>query len=531
MQRLTDTYQGSWILCNEESFSFRLLYHCHETMIQGDAILNENKSSYRNFIMAAVFISTFMTSVETTIITTALPTIISSLNGLAVQSWVAAAYLLTTALSTPIYGKVSDRFGRKPVYIIGLILFTTGSLLCGLSPNIYTLILFRGVQGLGAGAIMPITFTIIADLFSYAKRSNMLALNNTAWGISALLGPLIGGFIVDQLNWHWVFFINVPLGVIVFSIVWFAYSETATVTKGVVRTPIDLKGIISLSVFLLLLLLFFQQLASSTVNFWLTGGCLAIALLALGVFGVTEKKTIDPIVPLILFKNPTFTIQILTALLLSGIQIGFQNYFPMWLQSIYQASASVAGLAVTPSPILWLIASFFVGGLVKRYAPKHIAVPIIFVQLMFYVPLAFVGSNFPQFMFYVIAGITGVSLGVVITMNTLISQRVVPGENLGTASSMLTLGRTLGQTVATGVFGLVFNFAINTHVREHHQISLRAVNRYISSGRSSSSPATTIHALNSIVLSGMHAVFGVVLVAFVLVIVLNICDKNRSVIE
>ena len=172
------------------------MFHGYRTTVQGDGVLIQVKKTRLGLIMLAIFISTFMTSVETTIITTSLPTIISELRGLSVQSWVFAAYLLTTALSTPVYGKIADRVGRKVVYILGITLFTIGSMLCGFSPNIYTLIIFRAIQGLGAGAVMPITFTIIADLFSYEKRANMLALNNTAWGISALLGPILGDLLL-----------------------------------------------------------------------------------------------------------------------------------------------------------------------------------------------------------------------------------------------------------------------------------------------------------------------------------------------
>ncbi len=482
------------------------------------------KKTRLGLIMLAIFISTFMTSVETTIITTSLPTIISELRGLSVQSWVFAAYLLTTALSTPVYGKIADRVGRKVVYILGITLFTIGSMLCGFSPNIYTLIIFRAIQGLGAGAVMPITFTIIADLFSYEKRANMLALNNTAWGISALLGPILGGFIVDRLNWHWVFFINVPFGILVLIVITFGYHEAK---RNQLKQPIDFKGIITLSLLLFLALMIFQGMGNPRINWYLTG--LEIVLLAiLATFFIqVEHHAEDPVIPLKLFTNHLFTIQILTALLLSGIQIGFQTYFPIWLQSIYKVSASVAGLAVTPSPVLWLIASFFVGSLVKRYAPKKIVIPIVTIQMLFYVPLAFASVSFPKFLFYIIAGITGIALGIVITMNTLISQRVVPESNLGTASSMLTLGRTLGQTVVTGIFGLIFNLAVNIQVKNHSSISLGQVNMYVSSGSGGKAQAAS-KILNQVVLNGMHAVFIAVLIIFIITIVLNISDKNNG---
>lgn len=221
---------------------------------------------------------------------------------------------------------MADRLGRKIVYVIGLILFTSGSLLCGLSSNIYILIVFRALQGLGAGAIMPITFTIIADLFTYEKRSKMLALNNTAWGISALAGPILGGFIVDRLDWHWVFFINVPLGILVLAIILISYHETKRTSK---KVPVDLQGALALSLLLFFLLLLFQGLSNSTINVTSTIIELVILVALLFLFTRAERRAIDPIIPLELFSNRVFTVQILTALLLSSIQIGFQTYFPM----------------------------------------------------------------------------------------------------------------------------------------------------------------------------------------------------------
>ncbi len=294
--------------------------------MEEDVFLTKVNKSNLSLVMIAIFIATFMTSVETTIITTALPTIISKLNGLSVQSWVFAMYLLTTSVSTPIYGKLSDRVGRKPIFVVGLLVFSIGSLLCGIASNIYLLIFFRAIQGIGAGAIMPITFTIIADLFEYDRRSNMIALNNTAWGISALLGPLIGGFIVDKLNWHWVFFINVPLGIFVLTLVTFGLKENKREQSN---EPIDFKGMFSLSIVLVTLLMILQIFGSNNIKnvYLIILGIIFVS--SLFIFFFSEKQAIDPIIPLKLFKNQLFTIQILTALLLSGIQIGFQTYFPI----------------------------------------------------------------------------------------------------------------------------------------------------------------------------------------------------------
>lgn len=483
------------------------------------------KKSNLVLIMTAIFTATFMTSVETTIITTALPTIISKLHGVSLQSWVFSVYLLITAISTPIYGKFSDQIGRKPVFLTGLFFFTIGSFFCGISPSMPLLIASRIIQGIGAGAIMPITFTIIADLFTYEKRANIMALNNTAWGVSALAGPLIGGFIVDRLNWHWVFFINVPLGVIVILLVIFGYNDQKIVTG---RKYIDIPGITSLSASLISLLLLFQNLSNHASSRLLEFSLLLVFIATSSIFLAVEKKSVDPLIPLSLFKNSTFTAQILTALFLSGAQIGFQVYFPIWLQAIYRAPASVAGLAITPSPVMWLIASFFVGKLIKRWAPRQIILLVTSVLLITYIPLVFSNQNFNIIFFYVIAGITGASLGIVITTNTVIAQKLVPEENVGLASSMLTLGRTLGQAIMTGMYGLIFNLSLSGQLDKHHGLSLSQVNKFINSNSQGNINNSVRESLNYILLTTLHNIFYLVIVMFILTIIVNFFDKQKK---
>ena len=490
--------------------------------------MQENRiTNNKNFIMMAILIATFMTSVETTIITTALPTIVSQLNGISLQSWVFATYLLLTAVTTPIYGKFADRIGRKPVFLTGLIIFTIGSFLCGVSNNMTILIIFRALQGIGAGAIMPITFTMIADLFDYQKRSKMLAMNNTAWGISALLGPLLGGYIVDKLSWHWVFFINVPIGILVILIISFKYKEKR---KKHIKRPLDIKGILSLSGLLILVLTFFQTLSQANVSSIQMLVILFLIVMFVIAFIIFERQASDPIIPFTLFHNRLFSIQITTALLLSAIQIGFQTYFPMWLQSIYKTTATVGGLSVSPSPIFWLLSSFFVGTLVKRRSPKYITLPLIALMMVAYLPLLFIDSRFNQTIFFVISGITGVTLGITITMNTLVAQRIVPEESLGTASSMITLGRTLGQTLAAGTFGLVFNMSLNSGLKKHATVDQNMIDQSIKGVYQSPSIADE-DTINQIILTGMHTVFSVALILFVIVLIVNLADRNREVIK
>ncbi len=162
----------------------------------------------------ALFIATFMSAVEGTIVSTAMPTIVGDLHGVSLMNWVFSIFLLTNAIATPIYGKLADQLGRKKVFIFGVLVFTIGSMFSGLSDSMGILIIWRAVQGIGAGVIMPVSFTIVADMYSFEKRAGIVGLLGSAWGIASIVAPLLGGFIVDNLSWHWIFFVNVPIGLL-----------------------------------------------------------------------------------------------------------------------------------------------------------------------------------------------------------------------------------------------------------------------------------------------------------------------------
>lgn len=471
----------------------------------------------RLWIMLAIFVATFMTSVEVTIVTTALPEIIAALHGLKYQSWIMSSYLLTTAISTLIYGKLADTYGRKLLFKLGVVLFTVGSLLSGLAPNIFGLILARSLQGCGAGAVIPLTFTIIADLYSFKERARVLAFTNTAWGLSALIGPLLGGFLVERLSWHWVFFVNVPLGVFVWLVITIFYQDRYQQSANF---NFDLVGCCWLAASLTCLLFGIQLLQNQPIL-----GSTVIILAGLGSwhFIRQEKKAAYPLLPLQIFNNQTFNVQIITATILSGVLIGYQVYFPIWLQSIYQANATKAGLVVTSSSVMWLATSLAVGPLLNKFSPRRIALSVIFLQAFSYLSLLFVGSQPNDWIFYLIAAISGGGMGIVVTMNIMLSQQLVTKKLIASASALITLGRSLGQTVMTGIYGAVFNTILSLDL----PLSLQKnANQVISGRRTGLTNHELAIIINSLLLA-LHVVFGVVLVLFILVLICNWLDPNH----
>lgn len=512
---------------------------------------NRNNRTRIPLLLAAILVATFMTSIEVTIVTTALPTISEDLRGLSQQNWVFTMYLLTTAISTPIYGKLSDQLGRRPIFITGVTLFAIGSGLCGLATTMPMLIAFRALQGLGAGAVLPVTFTIIADVFPLGDRSKIIALNNMAWGVSALLGPLVGGFIVDQISWHWIFFINVPLGVVALVLILIGYHE-APRTQAQVQAPaahedptatqarssrkahrfilasLDLPGIITLILTLSSFLLALQWLGQGNVNPAIIAAVTVIFVASAVAFVHIEKRAPSPVIPLDLFRNKTFAVQVITASMLNGLQIGFQVYFPMWTQAIYHTPPSVAGLIITPSSILWLIASFLVGASMRRFPPRTIAIPVAIIQMVFYGFMIFAGIGFPIVMFYIVSGVGGFGLGLTITMNTIVGQAVVPERYVGTASSSLTLGRTLGQTLMTGIFGLIFNVTIAGQIAQHPALNTDIINNAITTTSGQKLDAATQGLVDNALLSAFHLIFATVVALYVVVIVANLFDPMRT---
>ncbi|MQS44564.1 MDR family MFS transporter [Companilactobacillus mishanensis] len=482
--------------------------------------------SHLMIVTVAIFIATFMTAIEGTIVSTAMPTIIGSLHGVSLMNWVFSIYLLMTAVSTPIYGKLSDMIGRKPVFMFGLGLFVVGSVLCSMSNSMLTLILARVVQGLGSGAIQPLTFTIIADIFPLDKRAKVLGLNGSSWGIAAVIAPLLGGFIVEKLSWHWVFLINLPIGIITIGLIWVFFKGDK---KKIGKVKIDYAGTSLLILVLLPIMLALQYIGvgSPLVPIGLT----LVSIIALFIFIHVEKRVDDPIMPLNLFKNKTFVIQNIIALLISGFLIGFEAYIPTWMQGILGLSPSMGGFAVTPSSVVWIFGSFWAGSLLKKYAPNR----IIYISLVFLAianaALLFAQVGTPFVYFLSLAAVAGLGFGLTITTTTVTAQTVVPSENIGVATSFNTLLRTIGQSLMVSVYGIVLNTALANGAAENKKITVDMMNKLIDPQTASQLPPELLPKMKEILFSGLHNIFVASAILLVVALVLNAFEiKNNRIL-
>lgn len=411
-------------------------------------------------VTIAVFVATFMTAIEGTIVTTAMPTIVGSLHGIEIMNWVFSIYLLTNAMFTPICGKLADKIGRRSIFIFGTLVFIIGSAMCGFSNTMLTLIISRAIQGIGAGAMMPVALTILADMYSAEKRAKMLGLNSTAWGIASVVGPLTGGVIVDTIGWHWIFFINVPIGLVLIGLVSYYLVEEKQEKNN---KKMDIQGSLFLMTMLLTLLLAFQFLSESGFDLKVIG-MLGATILSIFLFIRAEKNAEDPVISLELFSSRIFIVVNLVAALISGFLMAVEVYIPMWMQGVLGYKAGLGGLVLAPLSILWVYGSSLVGRWMVQHSMKTVLLRTLGIALIGGVSLLVIPMKMPFIVFLVISGITGIGVGGTIVATTVQAQNSVEMDQLGVATSFNTLSKTIGQTVMVSVFGLILNTITRTEL-------------------------------------------------------------------
>ncbi|MDU7063429.1 MAG: MDR family MFS transporter [Lactobacillus paragasseri] len=482
----------------------------------------QNRSNTK-IVTIAIFLTTFMTAIEGTIVSTAMPTIVSDLNGLEIMNWVVSTFLLMTAVSTPIYGKLADSIGRKPVFLFGIAVFVVGSALCGIAQNMVELILFRVIQGLGSGAVQPVAVTIIADLYTLEKRAKMLGLNSGFWGVASVIAPLLGGFIVQHLSWHWIFYINVPLGIIAFLLVVFFLKERKTSSNS----TLDLKGTTCLVIFLLALMVFLQELENGLTIVLL--GLVVIIIVSAIIFFKAEKRAKDPIMPLDMLSSKEFTMINLITLLISGVVIGFEFYIPTWMQGINATSASVAGFAVTPSSLMWIVGSFLIGGMLGRWGIKKTYDYMLLILIVADLALILVPIYTSFWIFCLIAAFNGTAFGAITTASQVRSQVLVGHDKIGVATSFNTLMKYLGQTMMVSIYGITFNVVVAKQLSHHPNLTQKMMNDIVSADKAKHLAANLIPSLRQVLLSGLKSVYVVSLIVIVLSLILNQLYKQKKI--
>ncbi|UQS86757.1 MFS transporter [Nicoliella spurrieriana] len=485
----------------------------------------DNNETNRLIVTIALFMGTFLSAIEGTIVSTAMPTIVGELKGVSLMNWVFSIYLLTSSIATPIYGKLSDQIGRKRVLMSGLGVFTIGSLLSGLATSMPSLIIWRAIQGIGAGVILPVAYAIIADIYPFAKRSKVIGLNGAAWGISAVIAPLFGGFIVDTFNWRWIFFLNVPIGLIIMGMIMLAL-ESDSERK---HANIDYLGIVYLVVIILSIMFMIQligdrQVRLSRIAFWF------VALFVSFILFIRHEHSFpEPIIPMGMFRHRSFVAQNLVTFFISGFVMCIEVYVPNWIQGLMGMKASMAGLAITPSSILWFGGSIISGWLIIRLHSRDVTTVGICLVLAGAIGFIMMPQTASFNRLVLVASVCGLGFGIATTNPTVVIQDKVKDENVGAATSFNVLCRTLGQTMFIVIFGIFMNTSLRVGTLQVSGTSVKMINKLMNPEAAETLPAKLIPNLKDILYNALHNVFLVGFIIVGLALIINVFYRKKDV--
>lgn len=425
----------------------------------------DTKKSNTKLVIAGLLLGLFMAALDQTIVSTAMTKIIQKLGGLDKFVWVYSAYMIAMVVSTPIFGKLSDMYGRKRFFLSGLLLFMVGSILCGTATNMDQLIIYRAIQGIGGGALMPIVFTIIYDLFPQEKRGKMMGLFGAVFGVSSVFGPIMGGLITDNISWRWIFYINVPIGILAFLFIFQAYHES----KNHRKQSVDWVGAILLTG-TILCLMFGLELGGSegwawgswnTVSLFVASGVLLV------IFLLLERIAKDPIIQLSLFKKRLFTSSMMISLLYGGVMIAAATYIPIFIQGVFHKTATETSSVLTPM-MLGVVASSQIGGrIVNRFRYRDVMIVSALFLLVGTSLLGFaMDTSTSRLVITLFMIVVGLGMGVSFSLLNISTLNAVPPQYKGSASSLITFFRTIGSALGVTVLGALQKHAFQTGVTE-----------------------------------------------------------------
>lgn len=488
----------------------------------------------RMLVLIALMLTMALTAMDATIVATAIPTIVRDLGGFALFPWVFSIYLLTQAAMTPIYGKLADLYGRKPILVVGAIIFLLGSALSGASWSMVTLIIFRGLQGVGAAAIQPIVITLVGDLFSIEERAKMQGYLSSVWGLSAIIGPAIGGFFVQFASWRWVFYINIPIGVAALIALGVFLHERVEHKKH--KIDFAGSGILMLGIGLIITGLLEGSVDwpwLSVPSFLVIGG----GILLLCLFILVERRAKEPVLPIWVFNRRVLLAANLGSLGIGVITIGLSSYYPTYLQGVLHQIPLVAGFALACMSIGWPLASAFSGRLYLKIGFRNTAILGASVTMAAGIGFSTLGLHSSVVLAAFFSFLTGVGLGLGSTSLVVLIQSIVPWNRRGVVTGANMFTRQLGSTLGVAVYGTLVNAALAQSFKHppkaiatHLPHNLNAAS--LALGTLPNVPHDVLGFVNRALNSGIHRVFlGVLIVASGTFLVEWLLPKHAEPIE
>ncbi|GGM18378.1 MFS transporter [Paraliobacillus quinghaiensis] len=486
----------------------------------------QSKQTHRPLVLTALVIAMFMGAIEGTIVATAMPNIVSDLGGFSLYSWVFSSFLLMQAVTTIIYGKLADLYGRKPIFVIGVVIFLIGSILCGLAPTMTMLIVFRIIQGIGAGAIHPIVSTMVGDMYTIEERAKIQGYLASVWGISSVIGPLLGGFIVQFADWSWIFWMNIPLGIIgLIGVLLFFHEEVTKEKKSIDYIGAGLFFITISSLVIVLV----QGGSAWDWNSLQIISLISTFIVGTGLFIWQETRAKVPMMPLYLWKNKLITVANLATLTSGMIILGLSSFLPTYVQGVMGYSPIIAGFTLSTLSLGWPIAATLAGHLVLKIGFRRTAIlgglALLLGGTLFLNLDPGKGPIYAGFSSFVV----GIGMGLTSTTFIVAIQNSVDWKMRGAATSLNMFMRIIGSTVGAAVLGGILNQRTNQLLTSQGaDLSIGNTDVLLDETSRSQLPQDVLELLQGTLSTAFHSVFiGVFIIALISFIFTLLFPKNK----
>ncbi len=426
------------------------------------------KKTQIKVVMAGLMIGLLVAALDNSIMGTAMPKVISNLGGMAYYVWPFTIYMLTSTIAIILFGKLSDLYGRKKILIAGIVLFVVSSILCGISQNMVELIIFRGIQGIGGGILITIPFIVVAEIFPPRQRGKYTGILASVFGLSNVLGPILGGLITDFMGWRWVFFVNIPVGILAITMLSMYFPHIEQVVREKI---IDYVGIISLTASLSSLFLVLTYIRDPSLPWFATTLLFIFSAVMLVAFIYIERKAVEPILPMHLFKISVFNVSAMAMLLSSAVMFCAILYIPLFVQGVMGISASGSGALITPMLLSLTIASIMTGQVIAktgRYKKLGILAFTLITLGMGLLSTMTPRTGIIEILVY--ATILGIGSGMMYPVFNVAVQNAVKRCDIGIVTASSQFFRNIGATVTLPVFGVIVNLTVNMNVNVSNNI-------------------------------------------------------------
>lgn len=477
----------------------------------------------KKMVIFALLLGNVMTGLDGTITNTAIPAIISALHGVQFMGWIVATYLLGMSVSIPIWTKIGERISYKKAFQLAILFFTLGSFFQAIAPNIYFFLIARLMMGIGGGGMGSLPYIIVGYMYeNLEKRSQALGYLVATYNGAMIVGPLIGGALIDSLSWRWVFYINIPIGILTFVISYIYYKPI----EQLILKKFDILGAILLSIGLIMFLTGIQLIG--LVSNGLAGSLIIASLIIIGIFVFVEKRAVNPIIPLSIFRNKKLDIDFILFALAWGAFVAINTYMPMWAQALLGMSALIGGMTLIPNSVVEILASQVVAPIQEKLGSFKLITIGILSEIISVGGMFFANLKTPLWLLVTLTAVSGIGVAFIFIALQVKVQVDATEENMSIATSTSYLVRILAQTLMAAVYGIVMNLVLAAGVANNSKITFKMMNKLSDAAAAKTLPQSLLPTMRAIFHQGIRIISLVSLILLITALIINIFYSRKE---